>query len=90
MGPFPTNADAVLATNKHTAAVVDVLAHERMAGFFLPSLLTEPFRRIILTNADVVEVEYRVCARCTRGIVLVGHCRVKAVMTMKMNEICLN
>ena len=59
MGPCPKNADAVLANaNKLTAAVVDVLAHERMAGLFLVSWATGPFRRIILTNAGVIVVEY--------------------------------
>ena len=57
MGPCPKNADAVLANaNKLTAAVVDDLAHERMAGLFLTSWATEPFRRIILTNAGVIVV----------------------------------
>jgi hypothetical protein len=58
VGPCPKNADAVLANaKKHTAAVVDVLAHERMACFFLTSWATEQFRRIILTNAGVIVVE---------------------------------
>ena len=75
MGPCPKNADAVLANaNKLTAAVVDDLAHERMAGLFLTSWATEPFRRIILTNAGVIIVRNKSCAQDLNNVFRVQFC----------------